>query len=173
MLSGPLPSWSGSLLPLESLGSLRYPPSQRGQPRGLLCSPVTLLLCLSHIQGMAENWPLMDKLGSWECFLIFFFFLFPLEPLRRKSGSKTQTFKLQAASQSLRLLSDREHWKASHWVSSGPALSPMCRYMWMSWDQLSSCPWKAETLWCLPFAMSLSFNTHKSAESKACAGRLA
>lgn len=107
MLSGPLPSWSCSLLPLESLGSLGYPPSQRGQPRGPLCSPVTLPLCLSQIQGMAENWPLTDKLGSWECFLIFF--LFPSESLRRKSGSKTQTFKLQAASQSLRLLSDHEH----------------------------------------------------------------
>lgn len=43
--------------------------------------------------------------------VFFFFFRFPLELLKRKSGSKTQTFKLQAASQSLRLLPDCEHWK--------------------------------------------------------------
>lgn len=31
------------------------PPSQRGQPKGSLCSPVTLPLCLSQIQGIAEK----------------------------------------------------------------------------------------------------------------------
>lgn len=69
----------------ESLGSLW---SQRGQTRRLLCSPFPLPLCLSHIQEMAENWPLTEELGYWECFL---FILSPLEPLRRKLGSKTQT----------------------------------------------------------------------------------
>lgn len=40
--------------------------------------------------------------------------------------------------------------------------------MWMSWDQLNSCLWKAETLWCLPFAVPLSLNTRNAAEPKAC-----
>lgn len=51
--------------------------------------------------------------------------------------------------------------------SSSPAESPMCCYVRMHWDQLSSCPWKAETLCSSLFARPLRLNTHKAAKSKA------
>lgn len=51
-----------------------------------------------------------------------YLFIFPLELLSRKSESKTQTLKLQAAGQSL--LSDCEHWKASHLGQQQPCFEP-------------------------------------------------
>lgn len=135
-----------ALVPAQKKGSglIENPSAPFGAKEGRqegCCTPHSHFLSASHIQEMAENWPLTEELGYWECFL---FILSPLEPLRRKPGSKTQTWKLQAASQGLRLLSDHECWELHttqqqpcwepHVLLRADALGPALQLSLESWD---------------------------------------